>query len=111
MHQVNSELSCESETQLQSTRTHGFLLLQEAVAHLRRRPPRRARRARRDGGGRDGGGLLDCALHPGRVHHLQELPGEEARRLRLPVRAQRRRPLRPPPPRRLLLQVPRAQLN
>jgi len=67
-----------------------------------------ARRVRRDGRSH-GGGLLDGPVHPGRVHHLRQLPVPEAGRVRLRLRAQERPELRAPPPVRLHLQLQRQE--
>jgi hypothetical protein len=48
-----------------------------------------------------GNGAVRGAVHPGRPHHLRQLPGEAAGQVRLRVRAQERRELCAPPRQRL----------
>ena len=63
---------------------------------------RRVRRGRwRRGEDAQQGGLLVGPVHPGRVHHVRQLPRAEAGRLHLRVRAQERQELRALPPVRL----------
>lgn len=59
-----------------------------------------------------GGGGVPGGVRPGRLHHLRQLPGEAAGRVRLRLRAQGRRQLRAPLPQdRRYLQLPAARLG